>query len=257
MLHFKKMLMCAIYIIYIYYISHCTLYIQVMSSPYPSGPSAGPSSRPSAGPSSRPSAGPSSRPSAGPSSGPSSAGTDAGKTPLNYLLWLLAFICAQASSMWGQFVTLKFPNMGMFAAYKMAIPFAWLDWLFMSVAVNIGDKYKLVTPTQDTFTLITLQFTAILIINHFYLHQPLFRSDIVAFFMILFGFAVSFNNMLSKVLGRPVPTVTPAVTGGPSKTPGPSPAPLIAHKGDRKKAKLLKKIWGVQPTNDYSALTQN
>ena len=147
----------------------------------------------------------------------------------------------------------------MFAAYKMAIPFAWLDWLFMSIAVNIGDKYKLVTPTQDTFTLITLQFTAILIINHFYLRQPLFRSDIVAFFLILFGFAVSFNNMLSKVMGRPVPTATPAVTGGPSKAPGATsaPAPLIAHKGDRKKAKLLKKIWGVQPTNDYSALTQN
>lgn len=227
-----------------------------MSSPYPSGPSAGPSSGPSPSASSGPSVGPSPSASSGPSVGPSpsaSSSPDAGKTPLNYLLWLLAFICAQASSMWGQFVTLKFPNMGMFAAYKMAIPFAWLDWLFMSVAVNIGDKYKLVTPTQDTFTLITLQFTAILIINHFYLHQPLFRSDIIAFFMILFGFAVSFNNMLSKVLGRPVPTVTPAVTGGPSKAPG----PLIAQKGDRKKAKLLKKIWGVQPTNDYSALTQN
>ena len=149
----------------------------------------------------------------------------------------------------------------MFAAYKMAIPFAWLDWVFMSMAINIGDKYKLVTPTQDTFTLITLQFTAILIINHFYLHQPLFRSDVIAFFMILFGFSVSFNNMVSKALGRPVPSVTPApsVSGGPSKPPGATgaPAPLVAHKGDRKKAKLLKKIWGVQPTNDYSALTQN
>jgi hypothetical protein len=200
----------------------------------------------------------SSSPSASPSPSATASASDAGKTPLNYLLWLVAFICAQASSMWGQFVTLKFPNMGMFAAYKMAIPFAWLDWLFMSVAVNIGDKYKLVTPTQDTFTLITLQFTAILIINYFYLHQPLFRSDIVAFFMILFGFAVSFNNMLSKAMGRPVPSVTPApsVSGGPSASPGPSKAP-IAQKGDRKKAKLLKKIWGVQPTNDYSALTQN
>jgi len=197
----------------------------------------------------------SSGPSASPSAGPS------GKTPMNYLLWFIAFVCAQASSMWGQFVTLKYPNMGMFAAYKMAIPFAWLDWMFMSIAVNIGDKNKLVTPTQDTFTLITLQFTAILIINHFYLHQPLFRSDIVAFFLILFGFAVSFNNMLSKALGRPVPTVTPApsVSGKPSVSGGPSKAPVppIAHKGDRKKAKLLKKIWGVQPTNDYSALTQN
>ncbi len=206
---------------------------------------------------SSPSPSASSGPSPSASSGPLSA--DAGKTPLNYLLWLVAFICAQASSMWGQFVTLKFPNMGMFAAYKMAIPFAWLDWMFMSMAVNIGDKYKLVTPTQDTFTLITLQFTAILIINHFYLHQPLFRSDIVAFFLILFGFAVSFNNMLSKVLNRPVPSVTPApsVSGAPGATGGPSPAPPVALKGDRKKAKLLKKIWGVQPTNDYSALTQN
>ena len=194
-----------------------------------------------------------------PSPSPSASSGPSGKTPMNYFLWFIAFVCAQASSMWGQFVTLKYPNMGMFAAYKMAIPFAWLDWMFMSIAVNIGDKNKLVTPTQDTFTLITLQFTAILIINHFYLHQPLFRSDIVAFFLILFGFAVSFNNMLSKALGRPVPTVKPGATGGPSKAPGATgaPAPLVAHKGDRKKAKLLKKIWGVQPTNDYSALTQN
>ena len=234
-----------------------------MSSPYPSGPSSRPSSRPSAGPSSRPSSGHSVKPSAGPSvkpsAGPSvkpSASPDAGKTPLNYLLWLLAFICAQAASMWGQYFTLKLPNISMFAAYKMAIPFAWLDWLFMSAAVNIGDKYKLVTPTQDTFTLIMLQFTAILLINHFYLHQPLFRSDIIAFFIILFGFAVSFNNMLSKALGRPVPSVTPAPTGA-TGAPSKAPAPLIAQKGDRKKAKLLKKIWGVQPTNDYSALTQN
>ena len=96
--------------------------------------------------------------SASPSPSATSASPDAsGKTPLNYFLWFIAFVCAQASSMWGQFVTLKFPNMGMFAAYKMAIPFAWLDWLFMSMAVNIGDKYKLVTPTQDTFTLITFK----------------------------------------------------------------------------------------------------
>jgi hypothetical protein len=75
--------------------------------------------------------------------------------------------------------------------------------------------------------------------------------------MILFAFAVSFNNMLSKTLGRPVPTVSPAPTasGAPGATA--APAPPVAHKGDRKKSKLLKKIWGIQPTNDYSALTQN
>ena len=198
-----------------------------------------------------------SKPSA--SAGPTTAGSaTSGQTPLNYFLWFISFVCAQASSMWGQYVTLKYPNMGMFAAYKMAIPFAWLDWVFMSIAVKLGDQYKLVTPTQDTFTLITLQFTAILIINHFYLHQPLFRSDIIAFFIILFGFAVSFNNLLSKVLKRPVPSATPAPpAGGASPGPSKAPAPPIALKGDRKKVKLLKKIWGIQPTNDYSALTQN
>lgn len=238
-----------------------------MSTPSPS-PSPYASAAPSSGPSPSPSPSPSASaaPSAGPGPSPSPSASSAptsGQTPMNYLLWFVAFVCAQASSMWGQFVTLKFPNMGMFAAYKMAIPFAWLDWLFMSVAVKLGDQYKLVTPTQDTFTLITLQFTAILIINHFYLHQPLFRSDIIAFFMILFAFAVSFNNMLSKALKRPVPTATPAPSatpsGAPGATPGPSkaPAPLVALKGERKKLKLLKKIWGVQPTNDYSVLTQN
>jgi len=208
-----------------------------------------------------PSASPSANPNPSASAGPTTAGSvTAGQTPLNYLFWLISFVCAQASSMWGQFVTLKYPNMGMFAAYKMAIPFAWLDWVFMSIAVKLGDQYKLVTPTQDTFTLITLQFTAILIINHFYLHQPLFRSDIIAFFIILFGFAVSFNNLLSKVLKRPVPSATPAPPAGgasPGPSASPAPAPPIALKGDRKKVKLLKKIWGIQPTNDYSALTQN
>jgi len=187
-----------------------------------------------------------SSPSPNPSPSPSPIPSVGGQSLLNYLLWLFAFVCSQASSMWGQFVTLKYPNISMFAAYKMAIPFAWLDWIFMSVAVNIGNKYKLVTPTQDTFTLIMLQFTAILIINNFYLHQPLFRSDIVAFCIILFAFAVSFNNLLSKALNRPIPSATAA--------PG---APPVEHKGDRKKLKLLKKIWGIQPTNDYSVLTNN
>jgi len=214
---------------------------------------------PSASPSA--SSSPTASPSASLSTNPSPSGSaTAGQTPLNYFLWLISFVCAQASSMWGQYVTLKYPNMGMFAAYKMAIPFAWLDWVFMSLAVKLGDQYKLVTPTQDTFTLITLQFTAILIINHFYLHQPLFRSDIIAFFIILFGFAVSFNNLLSKVLKRPVPSATPAPPAGgasPGPSASPAPAPPVALKGDRKKVKLLKKIWGIQPTNDYSALTQN
>jgi len=172
----------------------------------------------------------------------------AGRTPMNYFIWFILFVCAIASSTWGQVFTLKYPNLGMFAAYKMAIPFAWLAWLFLSMGINISHKYDLVTPTQVQFTLMVMQFTTVLIINHFYLHQPLFRSDIIAFFLILFGFAVSFNHMLSKALNRPVPSATPA--------PSAKPAPAGAPKGEDRKIHLLKHIWGIQPANEYSVLTE-
>ena len=112
-----------------------------------------------------------------------------------YALFLFLFIVAQSLSMWGQYVTLPFKNLSMWEAYKMAIPFAWMDWLVMTFVIMIGDKYELVTPTQDTFLLIILQFSLILIINRFYLKQPISRSDIIAFFIILAGFFVSFIHI--------------------------------------------------------------
>jgi hypothetical protein len=107
--------------------------------------------------------------------------------------------------MWGQFVTLPYKNLSMWEAYKMAIPFAWLDWLVMTFTVMVGDKYNLVTPTQDTFLLIIIQFSLILLINRFYLKQKVNRSDIIAFFIILLGFFVSFLHIISKFLGITIP----------------------------------------------------
>lgn len=122
-----------------------------------------------------------------------------------YVLFLSLFILAQSLSMWGQFVTLPYKNLTMWEAYKMAIPFAWLDWLVMTFTVMVGDKYKLVTPTQDTFLLIIIQFCLILLINQFYLKQKVTRSDIIAFFIILLGFFVSFLHLISKFFNIPVP----------------------------------------------------
>ncbi len=122
-----------------------------------------------------------------------------------YLLFFGLFILAQSLSMWGQFVTLPYKNLSMWEAYKMAIPFAWMDWFFMTFAVMVGDKYDIVTPTQDTFLLIILQFILVLLINHFYLKQAVFRSDIAAFFIILVGFFISFLHGVSRVAGLEVP----------------------------------------------------
>ena len=96
--------------------------------------------------------------------------------PLQYILFFILFLLGQGLSMWGQFVTLPYKNLSMWDAYKMAIPFAWMDWFVMTFTVMVGDKYNLVTPTQDTFLLIILQFILVLIINHFYLKQRLLDS---------------------------------------------------------------------------------
>lgn len=122
-----------------------------------------------------------------------------------YILFLALFITAQSLSMWGQFVTLPYKNLSMWEAYKMAIPFAWMDWFVMTFAINIGDKYDLVTPTQDTFLLIIVQFSLILVINRFYLKQTIYRSDIVAFFIILLGFYISFSKIVSSTFHIPLP----------------------------------------------------
>lgn len=124
---------------------------------------------------------------------------------LLYIQFLASFIVAQSFSMWGQFYTLKYPNLSMFKAFLMAIPFAWLDWFFMTIAVGLGHKHKLVTETQDTFLLIITQFTVILLINYFFLKQKLSKSDIVAFFVILVAFAISFLNLASNIMGIPIP----------------------------------------------------
>jgi hypothetical protein len=122
-----------------------------------------------------------------------------------YALFLFLFLVAQSLSMWGQYVTLPYKSLSMWEAYKMAIPFAWLDWVVMTFTVMVGHKYDLVTPTQDTFLLIIIQFCLILIINQYYLKEKVYRSDIVAFFIILTGFFVSFLHLVSKAFNIPIP----------------------------------------------------
>ena len=122
-----------------------------------------------------------------------------------YALFLFLFVLAQSFSIWGQYVTLPFTNLSAWNAFKMAIPFAWLDWLVMPFVIKLGNKYELVTPTQDIFLLIIIQFSLVLIVNHFYLKQDIFKSDYIGFFLILAGFFVSFNNVISKMFNMPIP----------------------------------------------------
>ena len=124
--------------------------------------------------------------------------------PLQYFVYLSLFVIGQSLSMWGQYVTLPYKNLTYFQGLRMAIPFAWADWFFMTFAIDIGHKYKLANPTQDTFLLIILQFSLVLLINQFYLKQKIYRSDIIAFLILMVGYFVSFYHLLSYALGREV-----------------------------------------------------
>lgn len=124
---------------------------------------------------------------------------------LYYIIFVICYAASDFISIWGMFYTLKYPDMGMVESYIKAVPFAWLSWIFTSVAVHIGDKYKLTTPTQDTLFMIIDQFIATLLVNKYWLKQPVTRSDYVTFFLILVGFYISVNNVASKTeLGKAI-----------------------------------------------------
>jgi len=115
------------------------------------------------------------------------------------------FATGQALSMWGQYVTLPYTNLTYWQAFSMAIPFAWSNWLFTTVAIDIGHTHDIASPTQDTFLLIVLQFSYLLIINRFYLKKKITNSDLYAFLIILIGYAVSLFHLVSNALGNKKP----------------------------------------------------
>jgi hypothetical protein len=121
----------------------------------------------------------------------------------NYVLFLGLFFISTAISIVGQFIFLQFPGIGLLKSYGLALPFAWVDWLFMTKAIDISHTHKLFTPTQDTFLLVITQFIFVLIYNHLVFKNKVTRSDIFAFFTILAAFYVSYQNTFSWILDIP------------------------------------------------------
>lgn len=122
----------------------------------------------------------------------------------HYILFLFLFIISIALSSWGQYVTLPYKNLSMWQAYKMAIPFVWIEWIIMTYAISFQDNYNLFTPTNIMLLLMITQFTIVLIINKYYFKNETYISDIVAFFIILLGFFISFFNVISKAFNLPI-----------------------------------------------------
>ena len=120
---------------------------------------------------------------------------------IQYIVYFIVFSISQAFSIIGQYVTVPYKNLSYWGSMKMALPNAWINWFFVTFAINIGHANKLVTPTQNIFLLIIMQFIFLLIMNHYYLKQDIYTSDIVAFFILLLGYVISFDETVSKLLG--------------------------------------------------------
>jgi hypothetical protein len=53
-----------------------------------------------------------------------------------------------------------------------------------------------------------MQFSSVLTINKYYLKKNIYISDIIAFFIVLLGFFVSFFHIASKALNIPIEDTT-------------------------------------------------
>lgn len=122
-----------------------------------------------------------------------------------FMLFLVFLLIAQSLSILGQFVTLPYKNLTMWQAYTMALPFAWLDWMFLPVSVHIGTKYEVVNPNHIIFFVILIQFTLTLLVNRFYMKKQTTISDWISFIFIFIGFLFSYFNLLSKFFGWKIP----------------------------------------------------
>jgi hypothetical protein len=114
-------------------------------------------------------------------------------------------IIASIVSTWGTFVSLPYEHLGQWDAIKMALPFAWVDWIFLTLAINIGNQYDLATPLQMKFGITMLKFFLIMIFTKYYLHAEVSRSDIVGFIIVFLAYLLNEFHGLSTLLGRNVP----------------------------------------------------
>ena len=121
---------------------------------------------------------------------------------INLALYWGLMIIASIISTWGTFVSLPYEHLGQWDAIKMALPYAWVDWIFLTIAINIGNKHSLATTLQMKFGITMLKFFLIMLFTKYYLHSDISRSDVVGFVIVFLAFLLNEFHGLSLLLGR-------------------------------------------------------
>ena len=114
------------------------------------------------------------------------------------VLFFLLFFISQTFSMWGQYVTLPLKHLSNWEAYKMAIPYALVGWVFMTMAININTKYNLTQPNQIVLLLIVAQNIIMMFIDKIYFGNELLYSYIIGLGLMLLGFYISMYKVTTS-----------------------------------------------------------
>jgi uncharacterized protein (DUF486 family) len=122
---------------------------------------------------------------------------------------------ASIISTYGTFVTLPFKDLDQWSAIKMALPYAWVDWIFITFAVDIGKDVT--TPTQIKFTLTILKMFLVLVFTKYYLQTKVTRSDIIGFLIVLVAYLMHLFDMFSILLK--IPVENPAISSTQQQNP--------------------------------------
>lgn len=117
---------------------------------------------------------------------------------------LMLYICfmtiAVLISTYGSFVTLPYEHLPMWDAIKMALPYAWVDWIFLTIAISIAKEHELITPLQMKFSITIFKFFLILMFTKYYLKKDVSLSDIIGFAIVVLAYFVGSLHLTSKYL---------------------------------------------------------
>lgn len=117
---------------------------------------------------------------------------------LNYIIYIILMIIASFISTYAGYVTLPYKNLDQWSAIKMALPYSWVDWIFLTAAVYLSHLHDLSSPIQVIFMLTMFKTALDLLFIKFYLKDPISRSDLVGLFFVILAFFANSLHVFTK-----------------------------------------------------------
>ena len=118
---------------------------------------------------------------------------------LYYVAYFALVLIGQSFSMYGQFKPLPFKSLSQWDGLKMALPYAWVDWIFMTGAGYIDSLYNLTTPNQKMLTIVVVQSSLVILIDKYYFQNKILVSNIVGIMFMITGFYISIYTVISSM----------------------------------------------------------